>query len=339
MAGRRVDFIHDRLNHDHPDFRSPARRLSLTRRIRSTARIQGFSPRPANDGTNNKLAIMSRQTGLSNGFTVNNSLTNSAGAAVAFAAGQSPSTGNSQNAVNANFTVNGLSIVSATNTPANAIPGATLTLSKVGETTITVAPDYSGVQTALNSLVSQYNSLQQFVTQQTANGQPLIWRSRYPPADEGHPQRNHGRELRSNGGQYTYLAEVGLQFDQSGNLTLDQNSLSTALNSNPQDLEKLFGGSSGTNGAMNGLLANIDNDDATAGLILSTQNADKITSQQLDGRYRRPANEPEQRENRTNEKVCRSRSSNDLNAGILSVALADRQHSVPIRRDRTVRGL
>ena len=52
--------------------------------------------------------VMSRQTGLSNGFTVNNSLTNSTGVAVTFAAGQSPSSGNSQNALNANFTINGL---------------------------------------------------------------------------------------------------------------------------------------------------------------------------------------------------------------------------------------
>src|SRR2546422_184009 len=43
-----------------------------------------------NDGTNYKLVISSRNTGTANGFTINNSLTNSGGAAVAFAAGAKP---------------------------------------------------------------------------------------------------------------------------------------------------------------------------------------------------------------------------------------------------------
>ena len=59
-----------------------------------------------NDGTNNKLAIMSRQTGQANGFTINNSLTNGVGTALKFAVGQSPTSGNSQDAVDASFTVN-----------------------------------------------------------------------------------------------------------------------------------------------------------------------------------------------------------------------------------------
>src|SRR6185295_10832680 len=49
-----------------------------------------------NDGTNYKLVVSSRETGQTNGFTINNSLTNSPGAAVAFAVGQSPTSGNAQ---------------------------------------------------------------------------------------------------------------------------------------------------------------------------------------------------------------------------------------------------
>jgi flagellar hook-associated protein 2 len=233
-----------------------------------------------NDGTNNKLAIMSRQTGLSNGFTINNTLTNSAGpgTVLAFAGGQSPSSVNSQNAVDASFTVNGLLIGSASNSPSNAIPGATLTLTKQGETTISVTSDYSAIQTTLNTLVSQYNSLQQFVTQQSASGGPLA----------GDPvARQVMKDIRSgimagntNGGKYQYLAEVGLQFTQTGTLSLDQTSLNAAVNS-PQDLQKLFQGASGSNGAFNGLLANLTNDDATAGMIWSTQSSDQTTIKQF----------------------------------------------------------
>src|SRR5215471_2568583 len=79
-----------------------------------------------NDGTNYKLLISSRQTGAANGFTINNNLTNSTGAAVAFAAGQNATTGNSQNGQDSQFTVNGFPITSNSNTITSAVPGVTL---------------------------------------------------------------------------------------------------------------------------------------------------------------------------------------------------------------------
>src|SRR4051812_25496914 len=47
-----------------------------------------------NTGSSKKLVISSRETGAANGFTINNTLTNSTGTALAFAAGQSATTGN-----------------------------------------------------------------------------------------------------------------------------------------------------------------------------------------------------------------------------------------------------
>ena len=95
-----------------------------------------------NDGTNYKLVISSRETGTTNGFTVNNSLTSS-GTAIAFAAGQNATTGNAQDAKNALFTVNGINIDSASNTVTEAVPGVTLSLLKAGDMSVKVAKDYS----------------------------------------------------------------------------------------------------------------------------------------------------------------------------------------------------
>src|SRR5437868_2080634 len=86
-----------------------------------------------NDGTNYKLVITSRETGAANGFTINNSLTNTPGTAVAFAVGQSPTSGNAQDARNAVLTVNGIDIESASNTVTNSVPGVTLNLVKAGD--------------------------------------------------------------------------------------------------------------------------------------------------------------------------------------------------------------
>jgi flagellar hook-associated protein 2 len=153
-----------------------------------------------------------------------------------------------------------------------------LTLSKTGETTVAVTADYSGIQNTLNTLINQYNSLQQFVTQQAAAGGPLAG----DPATQQVMKdvRSGIMAANSNGGQYQYLAEIGLQFTQTGTLSLDTTSFNAALNSNPQDVQQLFQGASGSNGAFNGLLANITNDDATAGLIWSTQKSDQATLQQ-----------------------------------------------------------
>src|SRR5215467_9133674 len=89
-----------------------------------------------NDGTNYKLLILSRQSGAANGFTINNNLTNSTGAVVAFAAGQNATSGNSQNAQDAQFTVNGFPITSSSNTVTSAVPGVTLNLLKEGQAAV-----------------------------------------------------------------------------------------------------------------------------------------------------------------------------------------------------------
>src|SRR6185369_14070996 len=120
-----------------------------------------------NDGTNFKLVISSRETGLTNGFTINNSLTNGGGTAVAFAAGQNATTGNAQNAQNALVNVNGIDIVSNTNKITEAIPGVTLSLLKQGDVSVNVTNDYSPIKDKLKAIVTQYNKLRQFKAQQT----------------------------------------------------------------------------------------------------------------------------------------------------------------------------
>ncbi|HYR42278.1 MAG TPA: flagellar filament capping protein FliD [Terriglobia bacterium] len=235
-----------------------------------------------NDGTNNKLVVTSRKTGQSNGFTINNQLTNSSGTALAFAAGQSASSGNAQNALDANFTVNGLNIKSGSNTVTSAIPGVTVTLLKSGATNVHVAADYSALQNTLSTLVSQYNSLQQFVKDQSAtrNGQS-------GPLANNPLARQIMNDIRSqlmasdNSGQYHYLADIGLQFTRTGTLTFDNSALQTALTSNAGDVQKLFSGSTGNNGLFNNVLAGLQTNDATAGLISTTTTSDKAALKSL----------------------------------------------------------
>jgi flagellar hook-associated protein 2 len=227
-----------------------------------------------NDGTNNKLAIMSRQTGKANGFTINNHLTNGSGTLLAFAPGQGTTSGNAQDAADASFTVNGLTIASGSNTVTNAIPGLTVSLSKAGETLVSVTPDYTTVQNTIATLVSQYNNLQQYVKSQAATvGSDPIARQVM--------QDIRSQLMASSGsGQYKYLAQIGVQFNSDGTLTFNQGSLQSALTSAPSDVQTLFQGSGG-NGLFNTFLSALQADDSTAGLISTATSSNNTEIQTL----------------------------------------------------------
>ena len=233
-----------------------------------------------NDGTNNKLAIMSRQTGTSNGFTINNNLTNSSGTVLAFKAGQSPTSGNSQNAANANFTLNGMNIVSASNTVTNAIPGVTVSLLKAGQTTVTVTPDYSTLQNTMSSLVSQYNSLQQYVASQSSasNGQPGPLAN--DPVVRQIMNDISTQLISSGGGQFQYLSNVGIQFNRDGSLSFNQSTFQSAITTSSTDVQTLFQGTN-NNGLFNKFFSSLQADDATAGMIFNTTTSDQATIQSL----------------------------------------------------------
>ena len=229
-----------------------------------------------NDGTNNKLVVMSRQTGQSNGFTINNSLTNSGGTALGFATGQNATTGNTQNAGDASLTINGMSITSSSNTVTNAIPGTSLALTKAGETTVNVTADYSTLANTVSTLISQYNSLQRFVSQNSAttNGQsgPLA----NDPVARQVLADITGQLMSSSGnGQYQYLSQIGVQFNSDGTLKFDKTALDAALTTSPASVQTLFQGSNGTNGLFNTFLTALQADDNTNGLISTTQTSDQ----------------------------------------------------------------
>jgi flagellar hook-associated protein 2 len=239
-----------------------------------------------NDGTNYKLVISSRETGLTNGFTINNSLTNTSGTVVAFAVGQNATTGNTQNAINAGLTVNGISISSASNTLVDAVPGVTVSMLKAGTMSVKVSQDFTTIKDNLKTLVTEYNKLRQFAAQQ-ANG----------PLKNDSVLREVLNDIKSvlltsnsNGGRYHYMSEIGLEVMQSGDLKLDETKLNTAINSYSSDLEKLFQGTGGGNGVLDNLKTTVANLDGTAGLIKSTRSSletsiksmrDRVSSQQL----------------------------------------------------------
>jgi flagellar hook-associated protein 2 len=247
-----------------------------------------------NDGTNNKLVITSRTTGATNGFTINNSLTNGVSTVVAFTAGQSPTVGNTQDAQDSAFTVNGLSITSATNTVTDAIPGTSVKLVSTGTVSITVEADYDSLEETVKTFITEFNGLKEFYQDQTKldviTGKPGILARDSILRQALNDIKSIVLTSNGNDGIYSYLTEIGVEFEQDGTLSLNQEKYNTAVDNNITDVQKLFQGDGTVVGVFDNLKSALDNIDNTAGLIKTTRTnldttikslRDRIIAQQM----------------------------------------------------------
>lgn len=119
--------------------------------------------------TSHYLVLTATDTGVANGITLGGTgavldglgLTNGDGVTVQYAL---------QDAQDAELTVNGISgITRASNEINDILPGVTLSLTKAEpdtEITLKIAPDLNGIKTQIANLVTAYNDLRTFVTDQ-----------------------------------------------------------------------------------------------------------------------------------------------------------------------------
>jgi flagellar hook-associated protein 2 len=233
-----------------------------------------------------RLVLTSNDTGLANAFVVGGSLTGGTG--VAF--GGVPS----QDADDAAVSVNGVDITSSSNTLTSVIPGTTISLlhadlTKTKTTTVSVKADDSALVNNVKEFVSSYNDVIAFITAQSkadANGQPgaLAHASLVSQARSA---------LRSAlGGTYgsginSHLAEIGIGFNQTGQLTLTTGTLSAALAENRASVVTLFAGSgldsSGfTTGAFGTVQSAIDQFTRAGGFVASAQSQLSAQGTRLD---------------------------------------------------------
>jgi flagellar hook-associated protein 2 len=149
-------------------------------------------------------------------------------------------------AQDANLTVNGLAVTSGSNILTDAIQGVTLTLAKVGSTTVTVGRDSAAAQTAAQGFVKAYNDLNTLLHDLT----------RFDAEKDGSgalvgdsAARTIQSQLRSalssalaggNSNTLRVLSQVGMSFQKDGSLALDGGKLSQALASDPAGVARLF---------------------------------------------------------------------------------------------------
>lgn len=155
-----------------------------------------------------------------------------------------------QAATDAEAKINGITITKGSNTLEDVIEGVTLNLSKAdGEVqTLTVSKDDDKAKAAIKSFVDAYNSAQAFIKTNTAyneasGGSVLIGDSTTRTAQTR--LRDILNIESGNESAFSTLSEIGISTQLDGSLKIDDEKLSKALDTNRDDVAKLFQGTSG----------------------------------------------------------------------------------------------
>lgn len=166
---------------------------------------------------------------------------------------QAPFTHTVTPAQDAKFNLDGLDLTRSTNTINDAVPSASLTLlsgtaSAPATTTLSVTQNTASTVQAVTSFVSAYNAVQDFVTSENKFTPPTntaIGATGSSPALFGNTQLTQIQQTLSSAltavsGKNT-LASIGVTLNGTNDLAVDANTLTSALQADPNAVSNLFG--------------------------------------------------------------------------------------------------
>jgi flagellar hook-associated protein 2 len=200
------------------------------------------------DANGARLAIVSNTSGQAANFTVSSPT------------GGSLSFSQAVTGQNASLTVDGITLASASNTVTGAVAGVTFNLLNASPGTnvsLTIAPDTSQATTAINQFVTDYNkAISDLNTQFTFSGTSegvlatdSAVRSLQMTLESAVSYTNSPA---SGSTTVSNLSSLGISVNNDGTMTLNSATLSNALQSNYNDVQNFFQGTS-LNGFANSL--------------------------------------------------------------------------------------
>ena len=144
-------------------------------------------------------------------------------------------------AQNTQLTVNGFFVDSPTNEVKEAIQGVTLNVSKIGNTTMTIAKDTAAVETSVKAFIKAYNDLTGTIKKLTAydattkTGGLLVGDSTARTIQE-QLSKTLSASLEGLSNTNMSLPQLGVTVQRDGTLALDSAKLSKMMDSNYNDL-------------------------------------------------------------------------------------------------------
>ncbi|MGD9570729.1 MAG: flagellar filament capping protein FliD [Thermoleophilia bacterium] len=190
---------------------------------------------------NDRLVLIAKDSGAAGSITVGGSA----------AAGFGFTT--TQTGQDAAATVNGLPVTSSGNAIEGAINGVSLSLSKVGSTTVTVGADTAASVKTAQAFVDAYNAVISNVKKTTAYDAATKTAGTLQGDSSisslgGQLRGILGSAVQGLGGAYDSLAQIGITAARDGTLTLDQAAFTNALKADPNAVAEVFGREDGTDG-------------------------------------------------------------------------------------------
>lgn len=150
--------------------------------------------------------------------------------------------------LNSAFTVNGVEYQRQTNDAiTDVISGVTLNLKKTGETTVGIQKDTEAVKENITALVENFNELLSTIAEESGDtdidtendtGAPL--ENDYTITGMISTLKNLFTSTVNLPSEFTSLMDIGLEVNQDGTLSLDEDELDQALASNPDAVTALF---------------------------------------------------------------------------------------------------
>jgi len=236
--------------------------------INSASGNPGVTATVINGTAGSQLLLSSNQTGVANGFTITAGSGSDAGLA---SLASSLNTAGGNEAKDAQLTLNGISVDSASNAVSGALDGVTLNLAATGSTQLTVKQDTSKTVSAIQAFVTAYNSyvgsvgtLSSYDATSKVAG-PLLGDSTLNAVVN---QISSVLSKSVPGNSIGSLASLGITRQVDGTLSLASSTLTSALSANPATVQDLFAGS---NGYATRLNAAIDTFTSSTGIIATRE--------------------------------------------------------------------
>ncbi|MEY8878086.1 MAG: flagellar filament capping protein FliD [Leptothrix sp. (in: b-proteobacteria)] len=218
-----------------------------------------------NDASGSRLVMRSSDTGAANGFRVsatdedgNNTDASGLSALAYDPSSQVSSMSQTQAAKDAKATVNGLSVTSASNVLANVVDGVTLKLAKVSSAPVDLAinSNTDSITTAITAFTTAYNNLSKYLASQTAYDAATKTAGTLQGDAGTTALRGAMRAIAGDTGGMTgtlhRLADIGIQPQTDGSLSVDSTKLGNALSSKLSDVKALFANKDLTTDTNNG---------------------------------------------------------------------------------------
>jgi flagellar hook-associated protein 2 len=239
---------------------------------------------------NYRLVLTATDTGTENAFTFTSTLGNGITFGGADGTYGQVGDGNAVDAADAQVTVNNVATSSSSNTLTDVVPGVTLTLNGENEdktVRVTVSRDPGALKEQVKDFVDGYNDLVKWVNDQRAaalEGKTNV--SREAVVRGLHSDLRAAILGEHGDGTLTRLAAVGIGFDRTGQMKIDDSAFDDAVNADPAAVQALFAGTGdgATDGAFDDLAELVSSYADSGGLVKKAQTRIDDQVKQISGR-------------------------------------------------------